>query len=1067
MSYNTANTAGTKQVKNIITTSNEAAKIKADKLAKEKAEARYYAAELAKNKGKVPDSKYAYLDERAAPVADNTRVDPSYLPFAQQEIKFANQAQNEEERKQEDSYRTGLSGAKSAQDKGFKNAFDYTYNPKGLQADMAQREAGIMGYDSKGKPMFWSKAQEEEYNYEHNPWQFKPAPQMHSGAAGSADWFWTLPLAIPAALSALAGVIPGTGGLTLGTAVEAGFGIEGADMIYKGNSALQKADAMPENTYEQKLAKLDAQNAAYGNMGLGAVNMLPLGIRGLKGSKSLSNVDDAYTFAKNPVTINKNLTGKTPLELPIGERPFGYGNQDVYNNMIKEFDKANGPVEGLGKITEGTNILPSKDPGFISELNAAKFKMQSGLDSPVGPQIGRLANRWRDIDRIDLDVPSIEELQNFDLDESALAFPANINNETILNSQQRAMIKNIEGAKQTALSKGDTDLAKQFDTFVSKIKNDALKKFTETPYTGEQAMSSTTLNYSGNEIPDLPNYLSDEQINKGYELVQDENRIFLNKNGKSAGQIELMSSDSPMISSNGEKFGSIDIDIDPSHRGKNLSKPMYEALLDMANKKGLDGIISTDNLLDSPAQSKAIRKYFDGEYSSDPELLKQENASIAEMNKHIEEDNLAWGDNDPLIEKVDKVYILKPKKSNIKNKPLVSNTKNLIDETDKNLALHFLKEQNKKDIMGHSTTEMHFNDWKNQKLLDLETLEGQRRIEKFLNDNPSKVNVNDFMDKFKNLKYYNVTKPMQKDILNNVDKINDVTDKITKLTKDRDQYYDIINEDNWTLYNKEIERLDAEITMLENDKDGLMSDTEDIIKLIDKKNKSAFYESGNNSIFIGEEYQTSQELPRLLGHEGSHPLTARLLGQTSFNSKMDQDLIKELTLTKRLPKHLKKKLSVEEIRNTPSGASEKGAIDKAWNPKEYWKDAKEYWESGLFKKGQSNEPTSFIAEIRAGMKEDGIIKNDYDPITEDMLKAYYEDYIKKPLHHSSLRVFDIMENDASNFKVLKKHINNLLSLAPYLIPAGVGVGAAASSGEDNTPQYKYGGNVNKLQKFIK
>ena len=101
------------------------------------------------------------------------------------------------------------------------------------------------------------------------------------------------------------------------------------------------------------------------------------------------------------------------------------------------------------------------------------------------------------------------------------------------------------------------------------------------------------------------------------------------------------------------------------------------------------------------------------------------------------------------------------------------------------------------------------------------------------------------------------------------------------------------------------------------------------------------------------------------------------------------------------------------------------------------------------------------------MKEDGIIKNDYDPITEDMLKAYYEDYIKKPLHHSSLRVFDIMENDASNFKVLKKHINDLLSLAPYLIPAGVGVGAAAASGEDNTPQYKYGGNVNKLQKFIK
>ena len=230
MSYNTANTAGTKQVKNIINTSNEATKIKADKIAKEKAEAEYYAAELAKNKGKVPDSKYAYLDENAAPVADNTRVDPSYLPFAQQEAKFANQAQDEEERQQEDVYRTGLAGAKGAQDKGFKNAYDYTYDPKGLKADTAQRAEGIMGYDSKGNPIFMSKAQEYKYNDEHSPWQFKPAPQMHSGAAGSADWFWTLPLAIPAAIEGLAGLgamsIPGMStipGATAGNLVNSGF----------------------------------------------------------------------------------------------------------------------------------------------------------------------------------------------------------------------------------------------------------------------------------------------------------------------------------------------------------------------------------------------------------------------------------------------------------------------------------------------------------------------------------------------------------------------------------------------------------------------------------------------------------------------------------------------------------------------------------------------------------------------------------------------------------------------------------------------------------------------------
>ena len=536
------------------------------------------------------------------------------------------------------------------------------------------------------------------------------------------------------------------------------------------------------------------QEGNWADIGLGLASVIP-GIGELRSIGRNADLGNSLNKLKRFTSFGEDVGDANRYSNSV---PLEYGRQEVYNNMIEEFDKANNPggnsliqfgdeanpnpwytidpndyksieeAKTIGMQDAGNsinnsinnyteNILPSKDPGFMSELNSAKFKMQSGLDSPVGPQIGPLANKWRDIDKVDLDVPSIEELQNFGLDESALAFPANVSNETILSSQQRAMIKNIEGAKQTALSKGDTELAKQFDTYISKIKNDELKKFTETPYTGEQAMSNTTLNYSGNEVPD---------------------------------------------------------------------------------------------------------------------------------------------------------------------------TNNLFDETDKDLALHFLKEKNKEDVMGHSTTEMHFNDWKNQKLLDLETPEGQRRIEKFLNDNPSKVNVNDFMDKFENLEYYNITKPMQKNILNNVDKVNDVTDKITKLSKDRDQYYDVINEDNYTLYNKEIERLDAEITMLENDKDGLISDTEDIIKLIDQKNKNAFYESGNNSIFIGEEYQTPQELPRLIGHEGSHPLTARLLGQTSFNSKMDQDLIKELKLTKKIPKHLEKKLSAEEIRNTPKELLIKQEIQK-------------------------------------------------------------------------------------------------------------------------------------------
>ena len=314
VAYKNASTAGTKQVKNIINTSNEVAKIKADKLAKEKAEAEYYAAELAKNKGKVPDSKYAYIDEHAAPVADNTRVDPSYFPFSHQQAIFASQAQKEEERRLEDSYRKGLASAKSAQDKGFKNTFDYVYNPKGQQADMAQREAGIMGYDSKGKPMFWSKALEEEYNYEHNPWQFKPAPQMHSGAAGSADWFWTLPLAIPAALEGIGSLaameIPGMFGATLGDAVNSGFIAHGLNSL--PNTSKSWYDAYKEGKGDYRGA---LENTMWNAVDFAGLIGEGAGLKSVaqdvkQARKSLLNVDDGYTFASKLNKFNReNYTG--------------------------------------------------------------------------------------------------------------------------------------------------------------------------------------------------------------------------------------------------------------------------------------------------------------------------------------------------------------------------------------------------------------------------------------------------------------------------------------------------------------------------------------------------------------------------------------------------------------------------------------------------------------------------------------------------------------------------------------------------------------------------------------
>jgi len=418
LAYKTANAAGTKQVKNIITTSDKAKQIKADKIAKEKAEAEYYAAELAKNNGEVPDSKYAYLDERAAPVADNTRVDPSYLPFAQQEAMFANQAQDEEERQQEDDYRTHLALTKGAQDKGFKNTYDYKYNPKGQQADITQREAGIMGYDSKGNPMFWSEAQKYKYNYDHSPWQFKPAPQMHSGAAGSADWFWTLPLAIPAAIEGL-GALAGT---TLGSAAEAAFAIDGANMIYEGKNALEIANAMPENTYEQKVAKLDAQNEAYASMSLGALDAVPFGIGKLRQASKLTNLTKARTassevaLAKSPLQKfigNTGATAKTVAknaELP-STRSFAEGIQgslmedDVLSQYYKE--KAMSELNGQQDMYDyGEDLYDYNDwdaEDYMDDYDPFNGATEDEINNAIAPGDDDIDNPFAGIAQNDLD----------------------------------------------------------------------------------------------------------------------------------------------------------------------------------------------------------------------------------------------------------------------------------------------------------------------------------------------------------------------------------------------------------------------------------------------------------------------------------------------------------------------------------------------------------------------------------------------------------------------------------------------------------------------------------------
>jgi len=161
----------------------------------------------------------------------------------------------------------------------------------------------------------------------------------------------------------------------------------------------------------------------------------------------------------------------------------------------------------------------------------------------------------------------------------------------------------------------------------------------------ENVVNPTPISLSGGiknikntpNVNDFSKYLTSEQVGKGYSLMRDvEGNLILRNDGKRVGNIELFGR-SAKTDAKGNKWGAINIDINPSHRGKGLSKPLYEAVFEEAKNRGLKGIYSTDELLQSPQQSKAIRKYFPGKYSTDENILRKVNEAIDEDNAFAKE----------------------------------------------------------------------------------------------------------------------------------------------------------------------------------------------------------------------------------------------------------------------------------------------------------------------------------------------------------------------------------------------------------------------------------------------
>jgi hypothetical protein len=127
----------------------------------------------------------------------------------------------------------------------------------------------------------------------------------------------------------------------------------------------------------------------------------------------------------------------------------------------------------------------------------------------------------------------------------------------------------------------------------------------------------------------------------------------------------------------------------------------------------------------------------------------------------------------------------------------------------------------------------------------------------------------------------------------------------------------------------------------------------------------------------------------------------------------------------------------------------------------YLEDAKSYYKKGS--KGKEKLP--FASEVRSDLLEKGIIKHDYDKITPEMLEKHYNTYMKQGRNEKDipLRLYDIMENQKSNFNKLSSVLNKLA--------VTTGVTTGLSQLKDNEPKLKKGGafksyETDKLKKFI-
>jgi hypothetical protein len=422
-----------------------------------------------------------------------------------------------------------------------------------------------------------------------------------------------------------------------------GFGLDQVDQNVKRGYG-------PDAAYSAKEAEAAAMKDVpqFVNMVSNVATAIPL----LGGAGALGSAGAA--IYQNPI-VQAGLTGYGVYDAATNTIPEAYRNFSE-GNYLKGFGNA-----GLAAL----DLLPG---AVIGDFKRAGQYLNKGaktyLNRAPGPMmlLNNPGGSKNELTKEIANVNYFDQLLNT-YDDKALSITNKKYYKELINAVKG------QGGKATQAQFNELQRLKNanFDFGKRGFNKESLIQVEPKSPSASKEISNESAKQSSDSFTDEPKtYLTDKQINEqGYKIENDlesGKRLFLNKNGKYAGQIEILT---PETSSTGEKFAGINIDIDYNHRGKKLSKAMYEAALDKAKEQGIDGIVSIDSMLDSPKQSKAIRKYFDGEYTSDPKLLKDIHKKIDEIN----EDTIKmFGDDEPLIEKPDKVYIIRGKKQATESK---------------------------------------------------------------------------------------------------------------------------------------------------------------------------------------------------------------------------------------------------------------------------------------------------------------------------------------------------------------------------------------------------------------